>query len=81
MIPFKHWDRCVDGRHVRTLEFDRRRRVSQRLPVLYAHARHNVFHGLILAQCIKNYKNNITISINLIILYYDMMNSNNIIIA
>ena len=28
----------------------------------------------------KNYKNSITISINLIILYYDMMNSNNIII-
>ena len=27
----------------------------------------------------KNYKNSITISINLIILYYDMMNSNNII--
>ena len=28
----------------------------------------------------KNYKNSITISINLIILYYDIMNSNNIII-
>ena len=28
----------------------------------------------------KNYKNTTTISINIIILYYDMMNSNNIII-